>query len=73
MTDLYKETTETFSSQRFLDREYFNQTTILNLFHRYCSGALNRIEREHYGNLLWRILNLELWLEIFFDHEDTID
>jgi asparagine synthase (glutamine-hydrolysing) len=73
MNDLYKEIIETFSSQRFLDREYFNQTAVLNLFQRYCSGALNRIEREHYRNLLWRILNLELWLEIFFDHEDTID
>jgi len=73
MTDLYKEITQTFSSQRFLDRECFNQTAVLNLFHRYCSGALNRIKREHYRNLLWRILNLELWLEIFFDHEDTID
>ena len=73
MTDLYKEITETFNSQRFLDREYFNQTAVLDLFHRYCSGALNRIEREHYTNLLWRILNLELWLEVFFDQDKTID
>lgn len=73
MTELYEEITQTFSSPRFHDREYFNQTVVLNLFHRYCSGALSRIERQHYANLLWRILNLELWLEIFFDQEGTID
>jgi len=39
------------------------------VFDRYCEGRLNRLERPHYPSVLWRILNLELWLETFFGSE----
>lgn len=58
---------EVFASKKFRERGYFNQPSILDVFDRYCEGKLGRIEREYYQNVLWRILNLELWLEIFFD------
>ena len=60
---------EVFASKKFRERGYFNQSVILDVFDRYCEGKLGRIEREYYQNVLWRILNLELWLEIFFDKE----
>jgi asparagine synthase (glutamine-hydrolysing) len=73
MTELKEEIRSVLKSDKFRRREYFNQTVILNMFDRYCSGRLNRLEREYYADLLWRILNLELWLEIFFDPNDTVD
>jgi asparagine synthase (glutamine-hydrolysing) len=73
MNDLKEDIRRLLESDKFRKREYFNQPAILNVFDRYCSGKLNRIQREYYANLLWRILNLELWLEIFFDQDDTMD
>jgi len=73
MKELLGNITETFSSPRFLGREYFNQPVVLNMFNRYRSGKLNRIEREYYANLLWRILNVELWHEMFFDQENIVN
>jgi len=73
MNDLKEDIRGLLESDKFRKREYFNQPAILNVFDRYCSGKLNRIQREYYTNILWRILNLELWLETFFDQDDTID
>jgi hypothetical protein len=64
---LHQEIREVFSYDRFLERGYFNQARVLDIYDRYCSGKLNRPERQFYGEALWRILNLELWLEVFFD------
>lgn len=54
------------NSEQFKNREYFNHSTVLDVFERYFKGKLNRIEREYYQAIIWRILNLELWFEIFF-------
>jgi asparagine synthase (glutamine-hydrolysing) len=56
-----------FESRKFQEREFFNQPKIIEVFDCYCEGRLNRIERQYYADVLWRILNLELWLEAFFD------
>jgi asparagine synthase (glutamine-hydrolysing) len=71
MKDLHQEIRRIFSSGRFRERGYFNQTKVLELWDRYHSGKLNNSERQSYGDVLWRILNLELWFEIFFDHHLT--
>jgi len=73
MTELKEEIRGMLESDKFRRRGYFNQPVVLNIFDRYCSGKLSRLEREYYANLLWRILNIELWLEIFFDAEGTLD
>jgi hypothetical protein len=39
------------------------------VFDRYCEGKLSHLERQYYADVLWRILNLELWLEAFFDSD----
>ena len=61
-----------FGSSKFREREYFNQAAILDVYDRYCDGRLSRLERQFYADVLWRILNLELWLENFFDPENKI-
>lgn len=66
MKDLRKEVRDVFGSKEFRERGYFNQNAVLDLYDRYCSGKLNRQQREFYGNVLWRILNVELWFRIFF-------
>lgn len=67
MRELRRNIRKLFESNKFREREYFNQPAILEVFNRYCEGRLSRIERQYYTNVLWRILNLELWLENFFD------
>lgn len=69
MKELAGNIRELLESNKFGKREYFNRPTILALFDRYCDGKLSRVEREYYASMLWRIINLELWLEIFFDSE----
>jgi len=69
MRELRRNIRTLFESDKFREREYFNQPTILDVFDRYCEGRLSRTERQYYSNVLWRILNLELWLETFFDKE----
>jgi asparagine synthase (glutamine-hydrolysing) len=69
MSELRRNIRKVFESKKFQERGYFNQPAILEVFDRYCEGKLNRIERKYYANMLWRILNLELWLEIFIDQK----
>jgi len=69
MRELRRNIRKLFESDKFREREYFNQTAILDVFDRYCEGKLSRIERQYYTNVLWRILNLELWLETFFNSQ----
>lgn len=72
MNDLHQEISRIFSSNRFRKREYFNHAQILDIYNRYHSGKLRRSDRKFYQDILWRILNLELWLEIFFDQQFKI-
>jgi asparagine synthase (glutamine-hydrolysing) len=69
MRELRANIRKLFESDKFRERGYFNQAAILEVFDRYCEGKLSRIERQYYSNVLWRILNLELWLETFVDQE----
>lgn len=73
MRELEGKIREIFESSKFRKRGYYNQPAVLEVFGRYCRGRLSRLEREYYTNVLWRILNLELWLEMFFDPESEID
>jgi asparagine synthase (glutamine-hydrolysing) len=56
-----------FKSRRFIERGYFNHYALIDVYNRYCNGKMNRFERNFYGDILWRVLNVELWLETFFD------
>jgi asparagine synthase (glutamine-hydrolysing) len=72
MRELRPNIRKLFESNKFRKREYFNQPAILDIFERYCEGKLSRLERQYYVDVLWRILNLELWLETFFDSNTEI-
>ncbi len=54
-------------SREFRDRGYFDAGVVLETYDRYCDDEMNRFEKEFYGDVLWRIVNLELWFEVFFD------
>ncbi|MBN2259967.1 MAG: asparagine synthase, partial [Clostridiales bacterium] len=69
LTVFKQEIIMTFNSERFRRRGYFNQSVILDIFKRYCDGKMNGLEKKFYGEIIWRILNVELWLETFFDTE----
>jgi hypothetical protein len=73
MKDLRYEIGRVFNSNRFRKRGDFNQAKILDVCDRYYDRKLGHSLHQFYGEVLWRIFNLELWLEIFFDHENTID
>jgi asparagine synthase (glutamine-hydrolysing) len=67
LKDYKKEIMEIFKSKKFIKRGYFNHSALIDVFNRYCNGKMNRFEQYFYGDVIWRILNVELWLETFFD------
>ncbi len=73
ISELRPNITELFESNRFRESGYFNHDAILDTFNRYCEGNLSEVERLYYPGLIWRIINLGLWLEIFFDKNDKIN
>ena len=62
-----------FESTKFRERGYFNQPAILDVYDRFCEGKLDRFTSARYAEIFWRILNLELWLETFFDSASEIN
>ena len=69
MKELRKNIEKVFASEKFRERGYFDQVAVSNLFDRCCDLKIGRADRQYYWEVLWRILNLELWFEIFFDQE----
>jgi hypothetical protein len=45
----------------------FNQDRILEVFNSLRERKLNRKEALRFASILWRIINLELWFEIYID------
>lgn len=56
---------EIFSSESFGRRKYFNQKEIILAFIDFLEGKNNETM------VFWRLLNLELWLRIFFDKKEN--
>src|SRR3990167_6329982 len=54
-----------FLSESFAKRSYFNQQEVLKSFQEFIEG------KNEDTMLFWRLLNLELWLRLFIDKEDT--
>ena len=57
-----------YTFERMIER---HRTAVIDIFTRYCDGKMNRFEIEFYGDIIWRILNIELWLEAFFDQKQN--
>ena len=54
-----------FLSESFANRPYFDQTAVLHAFEGWIKGT-NSID----SMTVWRMLNLELWLQEFFDERE---
>ncbi len=54
---------EVFSSESFDSRPYFDAAAVRDTFARICAG-----EAEE-SLAIWRVLNLEIWLRVFFDKD----
>lgn len=67
LIDLHPEINEMLSSKAFKERRMFNQDRILEVFNSLCEGKLDPTEARRFASILWRIINLELWLEIYID------
>jgi hypothetical protein len=72
LVDLEKEIRAIFGSRKFRDRGYFNQPAVLDVYDRFCNGKMNHFEKMFYTDVFWRILNLELWFEVFFDPQNEV-
>lgn len=59
------EITQMVKSKKFKDRGYFNAKAVWDVYDRYCNNTMNPFEKKFYGDVLWRIINLELWFEAF--------
>jgi len=67
LIDLRPEIDEMLSSKAFKERAIFNQDKILEAFKSLCEGKLDPTKAWRFASFLWRIINLELWLEIYID------
>ncbi|NUO90387.1 MAG: asparagine synthetase B [Dermatophilaceae bacterium] len=54
-----------FLSESFANRPYFDQTAVLHAFEGWIKGS-NSVD----SMTIWRILNVELWLQEFFDERE---
>jgi len=63
MIKLRHEIRKLFASKRFEKRKYFNQKEVLEKFNDFCDRKLG----EDFSRMFWRIINFEIWLEVFFD------
>jgi asparagine synthase (glutamine-hydrolysing) len=52
-----------FLTESFANRPYFNQAAVLKAFQLFIEGKTDD------SMLFWRILNVELWLQVFFDEK----
>ncbi|OGK10062.1 asparagine synthase (glutamine-hydrolyzing) [Candidatus Roizmanbacteria bacterium RIFCSPHIGHO2_01_FULL_35_10] len=50
-----------FLSESFAERKYFNQSEVLKAFQEFIEG------KNDDTMLFWRLMNIELWMRIFFD------
>jgi asparagine synthase (glutamine-hydrolysing) len=57
-----------FASESFGRRAYFNQTAVLRAFSDFVAG-----KADAETMLFWRLLNVELWLREFIDHDPAVD
>ena len=57
-----------FLSESFAGRPYIDQSAVLHAFEGWIKGT-NSID----SMTVWRMLNLELWLQEFFDEHDPAD
>lgn len=62
LKELRKEIRQVFTSPQFHDRKYFKQQGILKKVDDFCTG-----KSRHCDEILWRILNLEMWFRVFID------
>ena len=67
LIELNQEIRAVFTSKKFGERGYFNQSVILALYDRFLKGKMNRVDKAFYAEVFWRVLNLELWFEAYFD------
>jgi hypothetical protein len=75
LVNLEKEIRAIFGSRKFRDRGYFNQPAVLDMYDRFCKEKMNLFEKIVYNDefdVFWRILNLELWFEVFFDPQNEV-
>jgi hypothetical protein len=46
--------------------QYVDTNAIAKAFEKYYNNEYSRFEEWYYGMLLWKIMNLELWLRAYF-------
>lgn len=66
LKELEKEIREVFASSQFRERKYFKQSVILNKADEFFAG-----KSRYHQEILWRILNLELWFRVFIDEKTS--
>jgi asparagine synthase (glutamine-hydrolysing) len=67
LINLHPEISKMLSSKAFKERNMFNKDEILEVFISLCEHKLDRGESWRFAQILWRIINVELWFEIYID------
>jgi asparagine synthase (glutamine-hydrolysing) len=60
-----------FTSEEFCSRRYWNADIVMQMLEEHLgSGGKSR---KNHSEMLWRIINVELWLRIFMNHDGPLE
>ncbi|MDQ1261111.1 MAG: hypothetical protein QG575_292, partial [Euryarchaeota archaeon] len=63
--DFIKTAREIFASGKFCSRRYWNADIVMQMLEEHLGFGCKR--RKNHSEMLWRIINVELWMRIFMD------
>jgi hypothetical protein len=66
LTELKPQIDAMLRSEKLMVSRYVDKNSIAEAFKRYYNNEFSRFEEWYYRMLLWKIMNLELWLRAYF-------
>lgn len=66
LTELEPQIETLLRSEKLMVSQYVDTNAIAKAFEKYYNNEYSRFEEWYYGMLLWKIMNLELWLRAYF-------
>ncbi|TRO49521.1 asparagine synthase (glutamine-hydrolyzing), partial [Candidatus Bathyarchaeota archaeon] len=70
LVNLHPEISEMIQSKAFRGRHMFNPEEIMRVFASLLQNKLDQGESWRFAQILWRIINVELWFETYIDPHD---
>jgi asparagine synthase (glutamine-hydrolysing) len=69
--DFVETARQIFASNKFCSRRYWNADIVMQMLEEHLGVGCK--SRKNHSEMLWRIINVELWLRIFMDCESPLE